>query len=191
MNALATASATAPPVSDAEAPFEVRATSAGRGLFACRAIASGTRLFGEDDWTDETERRDFSVLSPAQLDNLTPPMRTAFLRFAYNTSPEQITGTFRPETVRHPSNSINHSCEPNAGYDGGNHIVALRRISAGEEIRMDYGTFSFSFDQDFSCACGAWGCRGSVGRDDWRALVRTGLRLPGFMRALADRALWG
>lgn len=191
MDALATVSATPPPVSDAEAPFEVRETATGRGLFACRAIASRTRLFGEDDWTDETERKGFSVLSAAQLDHLTPPMRAAFLRFAYNTSPEQITGTFRPETVRHPSNFINHSCEPNAGYDGEDHIVALRRISAGEEIRMDYGTFSFSFDHNFSCTCGAWGCRGNVRRDDWRALVRTGLRLPGFMRALADRALWG
>jgi hypothetical protein len=191
MDALATASATAPPVSDTGAPFEVRATPAGRGLFACRVIASGTRLFGEDDWTDEIERRNFSVLSAAQIDNLTPPMRTAFLRFGYNTAPEQITGTFRPETVRHASNFINHSCEPNAGYDGEDHIVALQRISAGEEIRMDYGTFSFSFDHNFSCACGAWGCRGAVRRDDWRTLVRTGLRLPGFMRTLADRALWG
>jgi len=192
MDALpATASATAPPVSDTGAPFEVRETPTGRGLFARRLIASGTALFGEDDWTDEAERRSFSVLSAAQLDHLTPAMRAAFLRFAYNTSPEQIAGTFRPETVRHRSHFINHSCEPNAGYDGQDHIVALRRISPGEEIRMDYGTFSFSFDHGFSCACGEWGCRGRVRRDDWRALVRTGLRLPGFMRVLADRALWG
>ena len=191
MDGLATASVKAPPVSDAGAPFEVRETLTGRGLFAGRAIAASASLFGEDDWTDEAERRNFSFLSPAQLDNLTPAMRKAFLRFAYNTSPEQITGTFRPETVRHPSHFINHSCEPNAGYDGEEQIVALRRISPGEEIRMDYGTFSFSFDHDFTCACGAWGCRGAVRRDDWRALVRTGLRLPGFMRALADRALWG
>ena len=191
MDALATASATALSVSDAGAPFEVRETAMGRGLFACRAIASGTRLFGEDDWTDEAERRSFSILSAAQLDNLTPAMRAAFLRFAYNTSPEQMAGTFRPETVRHPSHFINHSCEPNAGYDGSDHIISLRRISAGEEIRIDYGTFSFSFDHAFSCTCGAWGCRGTVRRNDWQALVRTGLRLPGFMRVLADRALWG
>jgi hypothetical protein len=56
---------------------------------------------------------------------------------------------------------------------------------------MDYGTFSFSFDHEFNCTCGAWNCRGRVTRDDWRALVRAGLRLPDFMRALADRALWG
>jgi len=192
MSALhATASAAAPPVGAASPPFELRATASGRGLFACRAIAPGTVLFGEDDWADEAERRSFSTMSAGQFENLTPAMRAAFLRFAYNTTPDQITGTFHPELVRHPVNFINHSCEPNLGYDGADHIVTLRCISPGEELRMDYGTFSFSFDHDFTCACGAWGCRRRVRREDWRTLVRAGLRLPAFMGSLADRALWG
>lgn len=187
------ASVTAPALSVEEAvpPYEVRETITGRALFACQPIASGTRLFGEDDWSGEDERKSFSNLSPAQFENLAPSVRTTFLRFAYNTTPEQITGTFHPERVRHAVNFINHSCEPNAGYDGAHSIVALRRIFAGEEICMDYGTFSFSFDHEFTCRCGSFGCRGQVRRDDWLSLVRTGLRLPAFMRALADRALWG
>ncbi|TMJ01463.1 MAG: SET domain-containing protein [Alphaproteobacteria bacterium] len=178
-------------VTEAARLYEVRETVRGRGVFACRAIPAGTPLFGEDDWTDEAERKSFSPVTAPQLEQLTPAIRATFLRFAYNTAPEQIMGTFHPEHVRHPANFLNHSCEPNAGYDGADAIVALRRISAGEEICMDYGTFSFSFDHEFKCACGAWGCRGQVRRDDWRALVRAGLRLPRFMRALADRALWG
>ena len=164
---------------------------AGRSLIARQAIAPGTRLFGEDDWADEAERKSFSFFNAEQFENLAPPMRAMFLRFAYNTAPEQIAGTFHPERVRHPVNFINHSCEPNVGYDGADAIVVLRRISAGEEICMDYGTFSFSFDHEFKCRCGSPWCRGKVQRDDWRSLVRTGLRLPGFMRVLADRALWG
>jgi hypothetical protein len=171
--------------------FEVRPVENGQSLFARRAIPSGTRLFGEDDWADEAEKRSFTTLTGAQLQDLAPAMREAFLRFAYNVSPEQIRGTFRPEGVRHPVNFINHSCEPNVGYDGADHIVALRRISVGEEIRMDYGTYSFSFDHDFTCSCGAWACRGKVSRNDWPELVRSGLRLPGFMRAQANKALWG
>lgn len=171
--------------------FEVRTMVSGQALFACRAIGSGTRLFGEDDWVDETEKRSFTTLTEAQLVDLAPAMRAAFLRFAYNVTPEQIRGTFRPEGVRHPVNFINHSCEPNAGYDGADHIVALRRIAAGEEIQMDYGTYSFSFDHDFTCTCGAWACRGKVTREDWPELVRSGLRLPAFMRAQANKALWG
>jgi uncharacterized protein len=171
--------------------FEARPVPGGKGLFATRAIAKGTRLFGEDDWVDEDERRSFSTLSAAQVSELKPALRTVFLRYAYNTTPELITGTFRPENVRHPVNFTNHSCDPNAGYDGADNIVALRGIAAGEEIRMDYGTFSFSFDHAFACRCGAAWCRGKVTGNDWPELVRTGLRLPGFMRARADRALWG
>lgn len=171
--------------------FETRATRTGRGIFACRPIAAGMALFREDDWADEDERRMFSTLSEARLDSLPAAARKIFLHFAYNTGPDEITGTFNPEAVRHPANFINHSCEPNAGYDGVKTVVTLRRISPGEEIRMDYGTYSFSFDHDFTCTCGAWACRGKVRRDDWPGLVRAGLRLPGFMRAQADRALWG
>jgi len=171
--------------------FDVRDTKIGRGVFACQPIARGTPLFSEDDWVDETEARAFSVLTQAQLDNLSPALRSAFVRYGYNTALHQITGTFHPEAVRHPVNFINHSCDPNLGYDGRDAIIALHGISAGEEIRMDYGTYSFSFDHEFTCTCGAWGCRGRVRRDDWKSLVRTGLRLPGFMRAEADRILWG
>ena len=191
MSAVAGVAAPALPAEDAAPLHELRETVTGRAVFACRAIAAGTPLFGEDDWAGEDERKSFSRLSAAQLEDLTPSIRTTFLRFAYNTTPEEITGTFHPERVRHPVNFINHSCEPNAGYDGVDAIVALRRISAGEEICMDYGTFSFSFDHEFKCTCGAWACREQVRRDDWLSLVRTGLRLPRFMRALADRALWG
>src|SRR4051812_12379963 len=107
------------PPKEAAPLYALRETVAGRGVFACRPIPPGTPLFGADDWADEAERKNFSSLAAAQLEGLTPFMRTAFLRFAYNTSPEQITGTFHPERVRHPVNFINHSCEPNAGYDGG------------------------------------------------------------------------
>src|SRR3954468_20322238 len=90
------------PAGDAAPPHELRETVTGRGVFACRAIPSGAPLFGEDDWADEGERRSFSNMTAAQLEQLAPAVRAAFLRFAYNTAPEQITGTFHPERVRHP-----------------------------------------------------------------------------------------
>ena len=165
----------------------MRETPAGRSLIARQDIAPGARLFGEDEWADDAERASFTALSQAELRALPPERRAAFLRFGYNTAPDEITGTFHPEAVRHPTNFLNHSCDPNAGYDGADAIVALRAIAAGEEIRMDYGTFSFSFDHEFSCRCGAAACRGKVTSNDWPHLVRAGLRLPAFMNALTSQ----
>jgi uncharacterized protein len=167
----------------------VRPLASGKGLFALRPIAAGTVLFGEDDWADEAERQSFVTLATSAFDALPPERRTVFLRYAYNTAPDAITGTFAPELVRHPTNFTNHGCDPNAGYDGADAIVALREIAAGEEIRMDYGTFTFSFDHAFACRCGAANCRGQVTANDWPALVRTGLRLPSFMQKPATQVV--
>lgn len=160
----------------------MRTHAFGQGLYALREIAAGTVLFGEDDWADPAERKSFLTLTTSQLNALSPERRALFLRFAYNTAPDAITGTFSPDAVRHPTNFTNHSCDPNAGYDGTDAIVALRAIAPGEEIRMDYGTFTFSFDHAFACRCGAANCRGKVTGNDWPALVRAGLRLPAFMQ---------
>jgi SET domain-containing protein len=165
----------------------VRPLAFGKGLFALRRIAAGAVLFGEDEWADETERRSFVTLTTSAFNALPPDRRAIFTRFAYNSAPDAITGTFDPDRVRHPTNFTNHGCDPNAGYDGTDSIVALREIAADEEIRMDYGTFSFSFDHAFTCRCGAANCRGRVTAHDWPALVRAGLRLPAFMQKIADR----
>ena len=50
----------------------------------------------------------------------------------------------------------NHSCEPNLWHVGPYEIAARRRIGAGEELTMDYGTQSGA--PGFSMAC-IWGQR--------------------------------
>ncbi len=66
----------------------------------------------------------------------------------------------------HPSICFNHSCEPNAALRGTADLVALRAISAGEEICFDYSLTipaSNTWVMAFGCACGAPGCRGTLG----------------------------
>lgn len=63
---------------------------------------------------------------------------------------------------RPPGALVNHSCDPNAGILDGVHLVTLRRVEAGEEIRFDYAT---TMDEDhwtMACQCGAPTCRGVV-----------------------------
>lgn len=162
--------------------FEVRRGAHGSGLVAVAPIARGTILFGADEWHDGAERASYFDVSEEEYASMAPAQQNVFVCFAYNVARHRIRGTLRPEATRHPSNFINHSCAPNAWYDGEDHIVARFDIAAGEPIAMDYGTYSFSFDHLFRCRCGARCCRGRVARDDWRRLVfQYGFAFPTFM----------
>ena len=55
----------------------------------------------------------------------------------------------------------NHSCDPNCAYDGLN-VVALRDVTKGDELTLDYADFCSETSAEFQCACGAANCRGLV-----------------------------
>jgi hypothetical protein len=65
---------------------------------------------------------------------------------------------------------INHSCDPNVGFSGPIHLVALRDIEAGEQIFLDYATCVASDDGAFvmECTCGSPKCRGTITGEDWK-----------------------
>ncbi|MEY4747028.1 MAG: hypothetical protein RLZZ416_77 [Candidatus Parcubacteria bacterium] len=67
--------------------------------------------------------------------------------------------TIDGETLSNVARWINHACEPNAEADVHDDrilISALRDISAGEEITMDYGEEYFDeFIRPAGCKCGA------------------------------------
>lgn len=55
----------------------------------------------------------------------------------------------------------NHSCSPNTRYDGLN-VVASQRITAGEELTLDYATFLDETMEPFLCSCKSANCRGYI-----------------------------
>ncbi|MBK7559349.1 MAG: SET domain-containing protein-lysine N-methyltransferase [Chitinophagaceae bacterium] len=55
----------------------------------------------------------------------------------------------------------NHSCDPNTKYEGLN-VVALRNISKGEELTLNYASFLDEHMEPFNCRCGAANCCGWV-----------------------------
>lgn len=67
---------------------------------------------------------------------------------------------------------INHSCEPNSWIrsDDYFHIIALRDINEGEEVVIDYATFSTEITilSDFECYCSSKSCRLHVSKFDWQ-----------------------
>jgi D-alanine-D-alanine ligase len=61
---------------------------------------------------------------------------------------------------------INHSCDPNAWFDGLD-VVARRKIKKGEEVTLDYATFHNEQMPSFECTCAAAECRGTIRGDDY------------------------
>lgn len=55
----------------------------------------------------------------------------------------------------------NHSCDANTAYEGLN-VVALRKISKGEELTLNYASFLDEHMEPFDCRCGAANCCGRV-----------------------------
>lgn len=62
---------------------------------------------------------------------------------------------------------INHSCDPNVGFDGQITYVAMRDIEAGEELCHDYA-MERTDDYSLDCRCGSKLCRGKVTGEDWK-----------------------
>ena len=71
------------------------------------------------------------------------------------------------------SDCINHSCDPNAGFNGQIFLVAMRNIRKDEEIPFDYAlTVSKSMGSnivfEMECNCGSKNCRKKITEDDWK-----------------------
>ena len=62
---------------------------------------------------------------------------------------------------------LNHSCDPNLGIRGEITFVAMRDVSAGEELTHDW---AMTDDDDYSmeCNCGAANCRRILTGKDWQ-----------------------
>jgi|WetSurMetagenome_2_1015567.scaffolds.fasta_scaffold02386_9 uncharacterized protein len=75
-------------------------------------------------------------------------------------------------TVPEDTDYFNHSCDPNSGFRGQVFLVAMRDISAGEEITFDYAmTVSESVGSEMvfsmECRCGSSLCRKRITEQDW------------------------
>lgn len=90
-----------------------------------------------------------------------------------------------------PDDYVNHSCDPNCGLviAGPDNVtlVAIRDISAGEEICFDYSTTMDEDDFEMCCHCGVPGCRKLIRdgkhlpEDVWRRYAPLGI-LPDYVR---------
>lgn len=64
---------------------------------------------------------------------------------------------------------MNHSCEPNVGFDADDNFVAMHEIAAGEELCWDYGFGESNPAFLMRCQCGSQACRGVITGNDWKS----------------------
>jgi uncharacterized protein len=141
-------------------PYEVRRSRIqGRGVFATRKIAKGTRIIeyrGEVIDEDEADRR-----YPWSDDE-----RHHTFLFRLDDGGVIDAGGRRGNAAKY----INHSCDPNCEAveeDGRIYIYALQDIRKGEELVYDY---HFILDEPhnaankklYPCNCGSEKCRGTI-----------------------------
>lgn len=103
--------------------LEVRDTTKGDGLFTRSKIKKGDLVvvFGGYVMTLEEER------------NLPKGMQD----YAHQIHEDLVIGVRNKKDIQLVDH-INHSCDPNCGFDGQIFLVAMREISPDEEITFDY-----------------------------------------------------
>ena len=121
--------------------LEIRDTErTGRGVFAVRRIAAGTRILtleGQRYRTEDIPPESFAM----QIDD------DVWLCSDGNSLDD----------------CINHSCDANTGFVQHDPVLyALRDIAPGEELTWDYSTSIAEAGWSLQCLCGSATCRGVI-----------------------------
>ena len=81
-----------------------------------------------------------------------------------------INKLFIPENINNlkPINYFNHSCNPNTGFDLNDNYVAIKNISKGTELLLDYSFLNTNPNYKIKCTCGAKNCRRIITGNEWQ-----------------------
>ena len=131
-----------------------RASSiAGRGLFAVEPIAAGELVAIKGG----------HIMTTAAVRSLPEHLQNSEIQIADDFSLVALEeAEYEPVML-----FLNHSCQPNVGFAGNIVLVAMRDVSAGEELTTDYALFD-DYDGEMECQCDTSSCRGTIGGRDWQ-----------------------
>jgi len=134
-------------------PFVMKGNSiAGYGIYASRDIKAGEIIF-------KGEGRAQRIITKRFVEkNWNEEEKLHFRRYAYPVSEELFILWDDDPSEWAPQN---HCCEANTAFDGLN-VSALRDISKGQELTLDYADFLDENMEPFDCRCGASSCRGLI-----------------------------
>lgn len=126
----------------------------GKGVFAIEPISKG----------EVVQIKGGHILEARELDELSDHLQNSEITISDGM---HLAATNQHE-YEHVMLYLNHSCEPNVGLNGNIVFVAMRDISAGEELTVDYAMFDDHDDEVMTCCCGSKSCRTKITGQDWR-----------------------
>jgi len=131
------------------------------GLYAAEFIPKGTLIYENDPL--ELETRSITRTDLNLIDDCT---RKRWWIYCWQLEENRYSGprldmSLDDALPRDALNYLNHSCDPNVGYDGDDCLVALRDIPQHEAICYDYAMSETDPDAfpEFECECGSYNCR--------------------------------
>jgi D-alanine-D-alanine ligase-like ATP-grasp enzyme len=129
----------------------------GYGLYATQELAAGEVI-------EVHEERPVHLVSRRHVERTWDAERRRwFGQYAYPISDELwAMWSDNPDEWK----PINHSCDPNAWFDGLN-LVARHPVPRGAQITLDYATYFADSLEPFACRCGAGECRGIIRGSDY------------------------
>ena len=149
----------------------------GTGVRAGEAISKGERIGIFGGHIIALAQR--SIL-PAELE-----------QFYFQVSDDLVLTHISMEQVRHSKiEFINHSCEPNAGFNGQIELIAMKAIPSQEIITFDYALCTSEPDFRMECFCGAQRCRRYITGDDWK-IYELQQRYEGYFQPYLERKIRG
>jgi hypothetical protein len=126
---------------------------AGRGLFASEQIGTGEIVAVKGG----------HIVTTTQLRLLPDPLPNSEIQIADGLHLVAVS----PEEYEPVMLFINHSCEPNVGFAGNVVLIAMREVTAGEELTTDYALFD-DYAGQMTCHCNTASCRRVIDGHDWR-----------------------
>lgn len=133
------------------------------GVFSVRPIKKGAIII---------EAKHFSNVKMIKWENFKkcdPITKKRILGFCAAT-PE---GFFAPPNLNYISIAwhLNHSCNPNVGFNDNYDFIAIRNIKKNEELCWDYGFDETNPRFKMSCLCQDKNCRKTITGIDWKKLM--------------------
>ncbi len=134
-------------------PYQIKGNSiAGYGIYATKNIPAEEIIY-------RGEERAHRIVTKKHVDTFwNEEEKLNFRRYAYPLSNEIFAIWDEEPSDWAPQN---HSCDANTAFSGLN-TIAVKNISLGEELTLDYAKFLDKEMEPFQCQCGAPNCRGLI-----------------------------